>query len=192
MGQTVHRFKQYFPDAQIEAFEPVSETFEALRSYTGAYRDVRCHLAALGETERTTQISLAPDSCLNSLANEASEIEAGGDFEEVVIWTLDRFCEKEKITHIDLLKTDTEGFDLDVLRGGDYMLDQECVDFILVEVNFHPSGAGQTSFCPVNSYLQAKGYRVAGVYDLEYEAGVNPAVNYCNVLYAREGIFDRR
>jgi len=40
----------------------------------------------------------------------------------VTITTIDAFCSANNIDQISVLKTDTEGFDAEVLRGADKML----------------------------------------------------------------------
>ncbi len=70
VGQTVDRFRQYFPDAQIEAFQPVGATFEELQAHVTGYGKVHRHPFALGETSDTKHIRLKPDSLVNSLSNE--------------------------------------------------------------------------------------------------------------------------
>jgi len=189
-GQTVDRFKGYFPDARIEAFEPVSATFDTLQNRVGNLSEVHCHPFALGETNETKRIRLEPDSCLNSLSNEVATETAGDSVEQISIQTLDAFCEKENIRHIDILKTDTEGYDFEVLEGGKSLLNRQGVDFIITESSFRPSNERQTFFSLLNEYLQDNGYRVAGFYEVEHEAGSRPAINYCNVLYAREGLLE--
>ena len=52
---------------------------------------------------------------------------------EVITNTLDTFCNEKKITHIDVLKIDVDGSELDVLMGGLEILNN--VKIILVEIN---------------------------------------------------------
>ena len=190
VGQTVDRFKRYFPEARIEAFEPVRSTFETLQDRVADYEEVRCHPFALGKTADTKQIRLVPNSLINSLSNEVSGPSETEETEEISVRTLDSFCEQENIRHIDVLKTDTEGFDVDVLKGGKDLLERHGVDFIISESAFHPSDDQHTLFRSLNNYLQEAGYRVAGFYEIARERE-RPAVSYCNVCYARKGVLSQ-
>jgi len=190
VGQTVDRFNEYFPGARIEAFEPVSETFETLQDNTADLSDVHCHPFALGEAEETKTIQLEPDSLLNSLTNEVSKAAEGTPTENISIRQLDEFCEDQNIRRIGVLKTDTEGYDIEVLEGGNEMLSEQRIDFVLSETSFRSSDERHTPFFPLNEFLQEKGYRLAGFYEIEHEVESRPAVNYCNVLYARNGLLD--
>jgi FkbM family methyltransferase len=49
--------------------------------------------------------------------------------------TVDLFCAERKIKKIDVLKIDTEGFDLEVLKGADAMLKRGAVSFVYLEFN---------------------------------------------------------
>jgi hypothetical protein len=70
------------------------------------------------------------------------------------------------------------------------MLSEQRVDFVLSETSFRSSDERHTPFFPLNEFLQARKYRIAGFYEIEHEGGSRPAVNYCNVLYARNGLLD--
>ncbi len=80
----------------------------------------------------------------------------GGEYEEtkeISVRTLDAFCEQNGIGHIDVLKTDTEWFDLDVLKGGENLLKRQGIDFIISKSAFRPSDEEQTHFCRLNKCL---------------------------------------
>jgi hypothetical protein len=53
--------------------------------------------------------------------------------ETVKINTLDQFCVENKIQHVNLLKLDVEGHELNVLRGAANMLSKGAIDFIQFE-----------------------------------------------------------
>ena len=67
--------------------------------------------------------------------------------------TLDKFCEEKKIKHIDILKIDVDGSELEVLLGGDKMLNM--VKIILVEVNDTKSKFKE-KFIEVKNLLEKK------------------------------------
>lgn len=49
--------------------------------------------------------------------------------------TIDRFCDRNNLSGIDILKIDTEGFDLSVLKGARRLLEARRIKFIWVEFN---------------------------------------------------------
>lgn len=55
---------------------------------------------------------------------------------DVKVSTIDRYCADKKIERIDLLKSDTQGFELEVLKGARHMLVERRVGAIYVEITF--------------------------------------------------------
>ena len=84
----------------------------------------------------------------------------------VPITTLDLWVKKRRLTHIDLLKVDTQGFDLEVLRGASVTLSNKTVKTLLVEVNFVSLYEGQCSFGEIKSFLKDKGYGLMALYEV--------------------------
>jgi len=78
------------------------------------------------------------------------------------IQTLDSFCKEYGIKHINYLKIDTEGYDLNVLKGADRLYSNKAVDFIEVEAGMNPRNKYHVSFIDLKSFLEAKGYLMFG------------------------------
>lgn len=73
--------------------------------------------------------------------------------------TIDEFCTDMSIDHIDLLKIDVEGAELDVLKGAQQMLSDKKVTFLQVEYGGTYPDAGITGL-QVIQYLNDLGYNV--------------------------------
>ena len=60
-----------------------------------------------------------------------------GNFSEINVQTqtLDNFCLEEKINNIDVLKIDTEGNELNVLKGAKKLLEQNKINIIYTEIS---------------------------------------------------------
>lgn len=134
-GQSSVKFLETYPDANIYAFEPVETTFKELTSHTSHYPNVHCYQIALGDKVGNKEIYVYPSSVLSSLI-DVSPLNLPVSMSQSVtieIDTIDRFCSEHKIESIDLLKVDTEGFDLNVLQGAEGLLRQKAVNFIYFE-----------------------------------------------------------
>jgi hypothetical protein len=70
------------------------------------------------------------DSMSSSLAPGRSEHAASYP---VPVSTLDIYTQQHGIDHIDLVKIDAEGFDLNVLEGASRLLDEQKIDIFLFE-----------------------------------------------------------
>jgi hypothetical protein len=84
--------------------------------------------------------------------------------EEVALETIDRFCLREDIARIGLLKIDTEGHDLAVLHGAELLLARQAVDLIQVEAGWHPGNRRQVPAEDFRTFLEPRGYRLFGIY----------------------------
>lgn len=53
----------------------------------------------------------------------------------VPVDTLDNYCKLKKITHIDVLKVDVEGYELEVLQGANELLKRKKIGLVIFEVS---------------------------------------------------------
>jgi FkbM family methyltransferase len=183
VGQTADYYVRAFPSAQIYSFEPVAATYKSLVEHLAGLPRVRTFQLAFANSNRTARIQLVPVSGLNSLRNEISDSCSSSSGELVTIKKLESFCAEQNINHIDLLKTDTEGFDLEVLKGGEALLRAQQIQFILAEVTFDPENTYHTSFFRLAEYLHSLDYYFVDLYD--HDVGVShPALTSCNALFS--------
>ena len=78
--------------------------------------------------------------------------------------TLDNFAAGARLDHIDFIKIDTEGSELDILQGGRVSLDSKRVLGLLVEVWWDPRLKHQPSFAEMDSFIRRQGFTF---FDLE-------------------------
>jgi hypothetical protein len=85
---------------------------------------------------------------------------------KVQVVRLDDWCEQANLQHVDLLKVDTEGFDLQVLQGAEGLFRQRRVRFVFVEFNDLQSIENATggSLLAVDRYLRGFGFRFINTY----------------------------
>lgn len=103
--------------------------------------------------------------------------------EEVQMTTLARYCEEHHIDRIALLKTDCEGYDLEVVAGAAPLLAADGVDLVYCEVNFRRDGA-HGDFFALHEYLVSYDYAFYALY--EY-SGIGAAMrrSFSNALWIR-------
>jgi len=137
VGAFSETIARLLPDGQIHAFEPDARTVELLRSRTAAIPGIRINACALGATRDTATLFGFEHNYMNSLLEPGRTMQwEVQEQSQVDVRTIDEYCAEHSIEHIDLLKIDTQGFDLKVLHGAAGMLSEGRVELILCEIIF--------------------------------------------------------
>ena len=127
-----------FPGGRIFAFEPNPNTFQILKRNLNGSK-VNCIPTGLGSSAGTGALHVYPDDLITAHASRCAEVltQLRGCTEPkrvpFTVTTLDSFCEEHAIARIDLLKIDTEGYELDVLKGARKMLERDRIGMIQFE-----------------------------------------------------------
>lgn len=183
IGQSALYYATHFSGAQIFSFEPIRGTFRELQANVAQYERVKCFQFALGVDSGSIQVQLQSCSLWNSLLNSGHH--STGSEETVEVVSLDIFLEKENIHHIDILKIDAEGFDLEVLKGGKNFLSYASDAYIYIETTFLRDDIHHTNFEEIHEFLYNYGFRFVGIYDHDYNSfsPPRPPLSYCNALF---------
>lgn len=166
-GESAADFARVWKNATLHCFEPAGESFEALQARFAAIPRVNCYRLALGDREYEGTLFVRSGSVNNSLRNYEGNCEQEtlvGE-ERVVVRTLDKLCADLDIRHIDFLKVDTEGVDLEVLVGAEKLLTRGAVGVVQVEVGLNPDNTKHVSLESCKSKLEEFGYRLFGIYE---------------------------
>ena len=83
--------------------------------------------------------------------------------EKVKIDTVDNYCLKNNIKHIDILKIDTQLYEDKVLEGCKNIIDNQLVDAIELEIVFSKVYEKYFSFSDIEKYLVPKNYRFSAI-----------------------------
>jgi FkbM family methyltransferase len=198
IGQSVSHIRKNFEKVDIFCFEPVSKTFDILKINT-ANQNVTCYQIALGAQNTEMDIYIDRNnkgSDMNSLKNitrpdHSDQIDLVK--EKIIVQTLDDFCSSNSINKIDYLKIDTEGYDLEVLKGGSNFIKNQSVGFIEVEVGMNPENKFHVGFVEVKKYLENFGYRIYGIYEQMQEWPTKtPVLRRVNVLYISKPLYSKQ
>ena len=169
------------PAATFYCFEPSADTFRSLSRTMRQRPRVHTVQAAVGGVSGVAQLHRIGSSVQYSLKAPGFE-QGSAETEEVQVLTLDEFADAHGIKHVDLLKTDTEGYDAEVLSGAHRLLERKSNDFVFVEVNFVKGDAGHTDYDSIAGLLATYGYQPVGFYDVHLW-GPPWFVTYLNVLF---------
>lgn len=88
--------------------------------------------------------------------------------QETVVDTIDSYCDRSSITHIDILKSDTQGFDYEVLRGAQGMFAQHRIRLVYMEVIFSQMYKELPRFDEIYRFLSERGLHLVSFYIMHY------------------------
>jgi FkbM family methyltransferase len=167
-GQTIKKMKHFYPDCYLHSFEPSKICFSELERNFGHLKRLKLNNIAVGDCKTVLNFNEYSWSVLNSLLKRAYTKSEIIDTYEVKVRTIDDYCIENKIDKINLLKTDTEGYELNVLKGAAEMMSRNRIQFVHVEIFFDLNYIGQASFGDIYNYLLENGFNLVRFYDTEY------------------------
>lgn len=164
VGQFSLAAREYIPDANILAFEPQTKPAEVFQSIFTGDQMVSLVKTAIG-TENgqvTMHISQMDDSSsLLSIGQKQRDIFPGTDergIEKVSIGPLSSFVDMKQLKGSALLKIDVQGFELEVLKASEILLDG--MGAIYVECSFAELYIGQALAHQVIDWLSQRGWKL--------------------------------
>ena len=167
VGQSAKRYIARFPHSSVFCFEPVAKTYRQLERNMRGNKQVRCFRLALGSSRGKGSMLSDGTSSMNHLLNETT-VSANNrkiKTESVDILTLDDFCQTNDVNYISYLKVDTEGGDLEVLKGAENMLVKQSIDLVEVEAGMNPNNKYHVPFESLKNYLEKHDYFLFGIYE---------------------------
>lgn len=126
VGKYSTMLRDAFPEARIYAFEPNVNAFRIFQEKLGG--KVECLNLGMGEDRKTgtlfTYSGQPSSSHASAFQDMLTVFHKSNDLTaiEFEMTSIDRFCNERKIDAIDFLKIDTEGYELQVLKGAHEML----------------------------------------------------------------------
>jgi len=179
IGKTAQNFRKIFPDATVYCFEPTETTFLRLNERTSSDKHIIRHKMAVSDRPGPLAFHYNTQASTNSILKSSAEAglywnEAQMHTERVATvqaTTLDKFCEEERIAHIDVLKMDIQGGELLALKGADGLLRAKKIRLICMEVIFVPTYEGQPQVHEIMAWLKDRGYTLHNFYRLASKNG---------------------
>ena len=190
VGQTVAALSEAFADARIHAFEPFALPLQALRSATAGNARVTVVPKAMGSAPGRVVVQPNRESQMSSLTGHIAPGD-GLPAESIEIDTLDNYCASAGIDFVDVLKTDTEGYDLEVLRGATKLLEQQRIGYVFTEVGLLADDRQHTPFLSVLELMTGHGYRFLGLYETYPLHFFEETSIYCNALFVASSVRER-
>lgn len=171
-GQTASRIISLFNSATVYSFEPSPFIYPKLQEVAARLPGVRPQPVAVGDVAGTLEFNVTgEDWCSSILPPSELGKRFYGSWVEVTkkinvpVVRLDDWAEANNITRVDLLKTDTQGYDLHVLRGAERLL-RSGIKAINCEFQFAEEYQGCSTFTQIDAYLHGLGFRMYQLHEV--------------------------
>lgn len=171
-GQFSLVMKKNFPKASIFAFEPLNKPFLTFSKIFEGDRYVKIFNSAIAPNTDFVNINVSK-SCDSSSLLEISDLQdeifpgtSAIGLEKITTGPLDSFVSKEQIKGVSLLKLDVQGFELEVLKGCNTLLD--LFDMVYCECSFFELYKGQALAPEIIEFMANKGFVLQGFNNVSY------------------------
>ena len=170
VGQSIDIFKAHFAEPYIHSFEPGTKNFDILKSKYSKVDRLHFNNFGLGARCETREFIENTSSDMSSFLEPAQdcwgELSARTSKE---ISTIDAYCAAKQISNIDILKTDTQGYDLEVLKGAAGMLREHRVRLIFMELIFSDMYEHLPRFDEVVRFVLDNGFVLISFYEFFFQ-----------------------
>ncbi len=171
-----------FPRAQIFAIEADPQTYLALVKKTEAAGTIRPVRLGIHSHSGWLDFYSHPNSVFSSLIN-LPDSQTATRRVKIQTETLDQFVEANNINNVALLKIDTEGNDLEALKGAAMLLASPDLKHIICEFGIHPEDQRHVSINELLRFMAQKGFYISSLGNF----GCHADHVFGNVLFARAG-----
>lgn len=120
---------------QLHCFEPSPEAWKKLKRLEIKGK-IFVNRVALGSKEGYAYLHFTKGKSEHGSFYEIHDGQRRFSREKVKVTTLDNYCNSRKITKIYLLKIDTEGSEMEILKGAKKMIHKNSIDLIQWEYGF--------------------------------------------------------
>jgi FkbM family methyltransferase len=157
VGKTTALYLEHFPNSRIWSFEPVPATCDVLRTRFAGEPRVQVRQEALG-SDRHTALMRAVGTSVSNMIVERED--PGAHHERVAVNTGDAFLAGAGLSEVDFLKIDTEGHDLDVLKGFSGALQRGAIRLLRVEAGMNSTNRLHVPIQHFLQFLEPLGYHL--------------------------------
>ena len=176
VGKTVQQFLADFPRTRLMAFEPDPHSYSKLSARIGS--SARVQSFNIGLTDRACRLRFDNSSPVSEIHAVAVD-QTVETLPLIEFSTVDKVCDEYSVARIGLLKIDTEGHDLKVLRGATAMLTNKAIDVVFAECSLWPGNTTLVRFRDIEAEMTRYGYRFFGF----YHQTVWPTLTYANCAF---------
>ncbi len=160
-------------ESRIHAFETSAKTFSILESKHAATPGVvRLSNFGLGSRHKSRELVENTESGMSSFL--APERDCWGEIalrSQVKLETMDDYTSLNQISYVDILKIDTQGFELEVLKGAARIMREHRIRLIYAELIFSEMYEGMPRFDEILRFVLDRGFVLISMYEVFHRDG---------------------
>jgi FkbM family methyltransferase len=180
-GQSVKRFRKVFPSSIIHSFEPSQRIFDQLKVNIAGQEGVSAWNCGLGAAVgRQTFLENTHSDMSSFLA--LSKAGWGKIVQEstVEVTTADAFLAANQLERVDILKSDTQGYDFEVIKGAEQTMRRNAVGLLYFEFIFSEMYQNLPRFDEVFRHLTDRNFRLVSIYEMRHQ---NNLASWADALF---------
>jgi FkbM family methyltransferase len=169
---------------EAHLFEPNPDNYKALTEKLKKLDISSIHTYKIGVYSKDTILQFLKAKTMTRVLDQLVDENLSSNVFEVNCSPLDSFIDVFTDHHINVLKIDVEGSEVEVLKGAQMLFKEQMVDLIYIELGFNVNATQQVYFGKVDSILQELGYRCFKIYEQKNEwIDDSPLLRRCNFAY---------
>ena len=179
--------RRMHPHARVIAFEPLSGPASIYRALFSRDGGATLHSVALAPERGTMEMNISKrddSSSLLPISKAQTENYPGTErvgICQVTVAPLTDFISVKDLTGRGLLKIDVQGFELEVLKSAEALI--QPFDWIYAECSFAPLYEGQALADDIIAFLKARGFVLSGMHNPS--CGRNGTLLQADLLFTR-------
>ena len=176
-------FSKLFPKAQVYAVEADPTTYQRMAKRC-AHTPAICPVnMAIHSQSGTIDFHSNKSSVLSSVI-DLPDGRANAKLIKINAKTLDELVQDLQIRNVAVLKVDTEGNDLEVLKGADKLLRGRSLRYVICEFGIHPADARHVGINLLLRFMAQRGFFVSTMGSF----GCHADYIYGNALFVQKAI----
>ena len=143
----------------VYAFEPDAYNYTFLKNNVELNKKLHVKTFQLGVGNYAEKLKLITHNESNRGENKISSSVTSDNYIVVDIIRLDDFMTEKNISHADIIKIDTEGFEMNVLKGAKKII-EGCKPILFIEINDENLKEQKSSAKDIIAYIISIGYQI--------------------------------
>ncbi len=174
---------EVFPEARHILVEPLEEYIPHLDSIVNKLNRAEYIIAVATATPGDIVINVHPDLVGSSLFKEDEDSDVNGVERTIPGMTLDNICFERGTEGPYLIKIDTQGSELEVLKGAKTVLKE--TEVVILEVSFFEFFKGGPQIYDCMTFMKEHGFVPYDIFDLQYRL-LDGAMSQVDIAFTRE------